>query len=281
MASRSCSLFLAAICAVGCATVGEPRSFQATVAGSGRAVVLIPDLQASGAVWETTVAHLGGRAQTHVLDVAGFAGQPPVEGPLLRKLHDELARYIRDRGLQRPVLVGHMFGATVAYWLAMTDPELVGGVVAIDAPPSRPTGDPEDAAESEQIRRSLLSATPAAFAAMVRRRVATMVADPARARELGDAAARSSQKAVAEAFYEMATLDLSAEIPKIRAPVLVLLSTENVPKESWSAYEQRFRDQLSPVRAHEIVVLKGTRHYVMFDDPVEFFRRLDGFLATH
>lgn len=260
-------------------TPETPQSFQVSVSGSGKAIVLLPDMQAPGTIWDTTVAHLGGRAQTHVLSVAGFAGQPPIEGPLVRRLHDDLAVYIRDRDLRRPILVGHMFGAAVAYWLAMTHPELVGGVIAIDAPPSRATGDADDAAETETIRRSLLSAPPAVFAERTRRRVATMVTDPARGRELGDAAARSSQKAAAEAFYEMATLDLRAEIPKISAPVLLLLSTENIPKEDWSDYEKMFRDQLAPVRNHEIVVMKGTRHYVMFDAPEAFFQRLDTFVA--
>src|SRR5262249_22966994 len=141
------SLLLLTVCfVVACSRTPAPaspstrpetsRSFQASVSGAGRAVVLIPDLQTAGNIWDTTVAQLAGRAQTHVLNVAGFAGQPPVDGPLLRRLHDDLAVYIRERGLHRPVLVGIMFGAAVAYWLAMTDPDLVGGVIAIDAPPS-------------------------------------------------------------------------------------------------------------------------------------------------
>ena len=259
---------------------GKPRSFQVSVSGSGRPVVLIPDLQTAGSVWDTTVAHLGGGVQTHVVSIAGFAGQPPIDGPLIRRLHDDLAVYIRERALHRPVFVGLMFGATVAYWLAMTDPDLVGGVIAIDEPPSRPTGERGDAAETEKIYRSLLSATPAAFAAMSRRRSATMVADQAQGRALGDAAARSTQKAAAEAFYEMMMLDLRGGIPKIRAPVLVLLSTVHIPKSAWPDYDRMFRDQLAPIPHHEIVVIEGARHYVMFDAPGEFFRRVDTFLAT-
>jgi pimeloyl-ACP methyl ester carboxylesterase len=54
-------------------------------------------------------------------------------------LRDRLANYLRDHA-RGAILVGHMFGAQMAYWLAMTEPELVGGVVAIDAPPSRLDG---------------------------------------------------------------------------------------------------------------------------------------------
>lgn len=80
------------------------------------------------------MAHLAGRYQVHVLELAGFAGAPAVSGPLMPQLRDALARYLTEQKLQGAVLVGMLFGATVAYWVAATEPGLVGGVVAIDAP---------------------------------------------------------------------------------------------------------------------------------------------------
>ncbi len=57
-----------------------------------------------------------------------------------------------------------MFGASVAYDLAMTEPEMLGGVLAIDAPPSRDTGNAEDLAEAQEGRRAWAGATPERFA---------------------------------------------------------------------------------------------------------------------
>jgi N-formylmaleamate deformylase len=132
-----------------------PRSFRASVTGTGRPVIMISDLQAAGSVWDETVAHLGPRVQAHTLNIAGFAGNTPIDAPLLRTLHAELAQYIQMEQLHKPILIGHMFGASVAFWLAMTHPDLVGGVIAIDGPPSRVTGEADDAAESVEIRAPL------------------------------------------------------------------------------------------------------------------------------
>src|ERR1700721_1861807 len=105
----------------------EPPVFTARVSGAGRPVVFIPDLEAPGEIWNTTLAHLGGRFETHVIDVAGFAGNPASSGPLMPRLHDGLAIYLREHA-RGAILVGHMFGAQVAYWLAMSEPDMVSGV---------------------------------------------------------------------------------------------------------------------------------------------------------
>src|SRR5579863_5646289 len=155
----------------------EPPAFTTHVAGTGPAVILIPDLAAPGQVWDTTLAHLGGRFQTHVVEIAGFSENPPVDPPLLTKLRDQLGTYVREHQLHKPILVGHMFGAAVAYLLAMSEPDLVGGVVAIDAPPSRSDGSADDKAEAEEERKGLASAEPAKFQMMMTRRLASMMAN--------------------------------------------------------------------------------------------------------
>src|SRR5690349_19386423 len=60
-------------------------AFQVSVTGdpAGRPIILIPGLASSGEVWKDTVAHYCGAARCHVLTLAGFAGIPPVAGPLL------------------------------------------------------------------------------------------------------------------------------------------------------------------------------------------------------
>jgi pimeloyl-ACP methyl ester carboxylesterase len=166
----------------------------------------------------------------------------------------------------------------VAYWIAMTDPDLLGGIIALDAPPSRNSGDPDDLAEAKEGQQALLSATPSEFAKKMRRRALLETQDAVRGIEIGDAAALSSQKVAAEAFYDMMSLDLRSAIPKIEVPVLCLLSTAQVPKEHQAEYESFFREQLAPIPDHELVAITGAKHYLMFDAPSEFFRRVDGFL---
>jgi pimeloyl-ACP methyl ester carboxylesterase len=57
-----------------------PTAFSVAVTGQGKPAVLIPGFNSSGAVWDGTVAQRKGRFQCHVLTLAGFAGQPRVDG---------------------------------------------------------------------------------------------------------------------------------------------------------------------------------------------------------
>jgi N-formylmaleamate deformylase len=257
--------------------VTAPPVFLARVSGAGRPVVFIPDLEAPGEIWDTTLAHLGGRVEAHVIEVAGFAGNPVSYGPLMPRLRDGLATYLREHA-RGAILVGHMFGAQVAYWLAMTEPELVRGIIAIDAPPSRFDGtvDPE----ADEVRRAWGSASADEFARGIKHRIGSMMADQSLAETIAAKAVRSSQPVIAEAFYDMMTRDLRAQIPNIKAPVLVLLTTGNLPPEMLPTIEVFYREELGPIARHRLVVVPGSKHYVMFDAPKAFFVELDRFLAS-
>jgi N-formylmaleamate deformylase len=263
-----------------------PPPFAVKVSGAGRAVVFLPDLQAPGDVWDTTVAHLGGRVEAHVVSIAGFAGLPAAApGPVIPPLRDALARYLRERGKRSAIVVGHMFGATVAYALALSDPDLVAGIVAVDRGPTMGDGDPKEvAAEAEEGRRGLASASPETFAEMTKHRVAGSVASPETAARIAAEAAKSSQRTVADAFYEMMTLDLTPRLAEMKAPVLVIAtmgsSGAKVDGDERAAFEASWHRQIDRIPRHTFVVIPGSRHYVMFDDPKAFFEQLDRFLET-
>jgi pimeloyl-ACP methyl ester carboxylesterase len=241
-------------------------------------VVFIGDLATPGELWDTTLQHLDGQVEAHVVEIAGFAGNAATKGPLMPKLRDGLAGYLRDHHTKRPILVGHMFGAVIAYWLAMTEPDLVGGVVAVDAPPSIGQGSADP--EAEEFRRVIRAADEAKFQRMMTRRFRSMTNDSERANRLAEKAVRSSPQVIGDAFYDMMTRDLRPQITHIRAPVLVFRTTGNIPPEALGEVEQHYREQLDPIPKHELVLVKDSKHFVMFDAPNAFFSHLDRFLAS-
>jgi pimeloyl-ACP methyl ester carboxylesterase len=114
----------------------QPTAFHVQVAGHGRPMILIPGLSSSGDTWKGTVDHFKDRYTTHTITVAGFAGVPAIEGrPLLTAVRDQLAKYIEDNKLEKPVIVGHSLGGNVAMDLAATRPDLAGPVVIVDSLP--------------------------------------------------------------------------------------------------------------------------------------------------
>ncbi|GAB3750221.1 alpha/beta fold hydrolase [Spirosoma pomorum] len=95
----------------------QPYSFQVTVTGKGQPVLLLPGYSCSGTVWNETVAHLQDRYECHVLTLPGYAGVAPIKQPVLQTVRDEIIRYIRDKRLDKPVLIGHSLGAFMSLWI--------------------------------------------------------------------------------------------------------------------------------------------------------------------
>jgi hypothetical protein len=84
-------------------------AFRVAVSGNpqGQPIILIPGLASSGDVWNGTVVHYCGgvqvRFQCHVLTLAGFAGVPVIEGPLLPAAEQQLADYVAARHMAQSI----------------------------------------------------------------------------------------------------------------------------------------------------------------------------------
>lgn len=107
------------------------------VSGQGKPVILIPGLACSGEVWTDTIKHLNAEGTRHTRTLAGFGRPAPIRSTeLLLTVRQDLARYIRDQHLQKPVIIGYSLGGFIAIWLAAEEPELPGKVVDLDGLPA-------------------------------------------------------------------------------------------------------------------------------------------------
>src|SRR4051812_5514142 len=113
-----------------------PASFQVKITGSGKqAVIFIPGFGCSGDVWAATVNELSKQYTCYVINFAGFAGVPAQNDPHLATWVADIASFIQEKQLNRPVVVGHSIGGGLAMWLAADYPQLVSKIVVIDALP--------------------------------------------------------------------------------------------------------------------------------------------------
>ena len=272
------------LCALAAPAAAAPRAFSVEVSGHGAPVLLIPGLSCGGDVWRATVEHYRRGHELHVITLAGFAGTPalPPGTPLMATVRDQLADYIRAHKLVKPVVVGHSLGGFLALWLAAREPEIVGGVVVVDALPYLPAvGDArltvaEVEPRAEQLRAMLSAATPEAFARQNRAALATMITDPKQADAVAVTSRRSDPKTVAEAMYELMTTDLRPSLAKVRAPTLVLAAAGGGDAATVrAAYEAQY----AGLAGHTLAVATKARHFIMLDDPGFFFGQLDAFFA--
>jgi len=255
-----------------------PTAFSVKVSGEGRPVIFIPGLASPGAVWDGTLAHLGGKVQAHVLTLAGFAGQPPIQGPYLQQVHDQIVQYIDANHLDHPIVIGHSLGGVMSLWLAETDPA-IGGIVDVDGFPWLPAAmNPNATADSAAkmaatMHQEMAGASKEQFDGFMHQFLGSTVTDPATAKMLDDAADKSDQTSVANAFVELVRLDLRADLPKITAPVIIAAAGESeMPKDQ---LEAAWKTQVDPIPHHQLVLVDGAKHFVMLDKPDEFYKLVD------
>jgi len=244
-------------------------------------------LTCGGDVWNTTVEHFKDRYECHVLTLAGFAGRPAIAEPMLKTIRNEIAAYIREKKLTRPVIVGHSLGGFLSFWIGATEPELVGPLVSVDGGTFfSALMDPNATAQSakaaaEAMRKMMQGQTAEQFAANNKMFLAGMITDPKNVDLIAPTCAKSDPKAVALAMYELMTTDLRDEVAQIKTPILLIGSGAFVTSaEMKTNVQARYEAQVAKIPHHEVLIAEKARHFVMFDDPTFLFSSLDGFLAT-
>ncbi|QIL02934.1 alpha/beta hydrolase [Sphingomonas sinipercae] len=255
-----------------------------TVAGSGPDVVLIPGLATSRNVWAGTVAAVPGY-RYHLVQVAGFAGAPPLAnaqpGPLLESVAAEIERYIVEQGLVRPAVVGHSLGGLLALMTAAAVPS-VSKTMVVDMVPfgamlfKGPDVTAEQAvaigadARERYFGANRVAATERLYATMIR-------TDAARPAFVAQALA-SDADVSGRLFEEVAATDLRPRLKSIRGPVTVLyVSAPNIPvgdQQTDALYRAAYRD-LPGARLKRI---EGSFHFIMLDQPAAFAQELRAFL---
>jgi pimeloyl-ACP methyl ester carboxylesterase len=280
------TLFLALTLTCG---MSAQDAFRVQVTGTGPPMILIPGLSSSGETWDTTVAHYKDRFECHVLTVAGFAGVPRVAGPMLPKVREQIAEYIRTKKLNKPVIVGHSLGGFIAMDFAAKYPDLAGKVVIVDIYPFTlglsPGMTPEQAKTiAAQIRKSIADMTPEAYLAYVKAGNATgnMAGSDTDKQRLIEWSAASDRTAVADALSEMFSADLRDDVAKITIPTLVFGTWRGNEDHgaSHATVDANLHAQYAKLKNVEIHVTDNAHHFIMWDDPQWMFGHMDLFLRA-
>lgn len=248
----------------------KPPSFAVHISGKGRPVIFIPGLACPGEVWEDTAAHFADSIESHVITLAGFAGEKPIKPPLSAKVRRDIIRYIRSRKLDRPVIVGHSMGGFIAYWVAITAPDLIGGVVVVDAGPALGSNDVETARE---FRNIWAQGGDDEIAARIRARYSGMTTNPKHIAPYLDAILQSNRQTIGDAIYEMITTDLRPKLGAIKAPLLLIVADGGL--------QYRYKSMAEPVAKREVVVIPKAGHFVMLDNPDAFNEALETFIEAN
>lgn len=271
-------------------------AFAVKISGHGQPMILIPGLNSSGATWDSTVAHYQNHYTCYVLTLAGFAGQPPIQGPLLPAVREQLAAYIVAQHLHRPVIVGHSLGGSLALDLAEHHPNLVGPLVIVDSLPFYPGAwfGAKTLADAQpilkQMQTGMAHMTEAQYIASAKSGASTnaMTLSPERQKTLEQWGVTTDMHTFIRADMELMNMDLRPGLAKITSPTLLLGTwmgwvkqiSGYGPKLTRADFVASFKQQYATLPHLHFAMADHSEHFIMWDDPAWFFQQLDSFLAN-
>jgi pimeloyl-ACP methyl ester carboxylesterase len=260
---------------------------QGPAQGDAPDIILIPGLASTSEVWQATAARLDDRYRVHLVSIRGFGNIPAGAnggGALIGPAASEIRRYVAERHLDRPAVIGHSLGGLIALRVAADGRDRIGRVMVVDAAPFFPAlisagatvGDVEPLArigyqalmflgdEALRTQGSMLGgqlggASDSLFNSM--------------GWQGGDRAT------LAQGLYEVMTTDLRSRLPDITAPVTVVYgwSPDDASPRSHvdGLFRASYRNLRTPARFEPV---EGAEHMVMIDQPTRFMAAVSRFL---
>lgn len=276
----------------------EGKRFSVEVRGTGPDVILIPGLSTPRAAWDETVKAFAGCYRMHSVQLRGFGDAAGVnaEGPVLEPFILELADYIDDeisnKGRPAPAIVGHSMGGLSGLMIAARQPQLVGRLMVVDAVPFIGTIFGIDGVETIRPRADQMKAMIAAsYKADAPTPALKDCDNPAEASAMGNLSnhprglcliqnwtAQSDPRVIAQSLHDDMVTDMRPELATITAPVTLLYAQDDRAMTEAMA-KAAFEPQYAGTPIFKPVMVKGSFHFIMLDQPEKFRAELHAFLG--
>lgn len=209
----------------------------------------------------------------------GFAGTASEANPSFDNWTKQIADFIHNEKIEKPILIGHSMGGGLALNIASTQANLVKSIVVVDALPclaaiynpnfqSRKISDDEFAKAGAQ----LLGMGEEQFRRQAYISAVSLTTDSLRYDELVKWSLTSDRQTYAKMYYDYSNVDLRPAIKNISVPALVLL--EHPFKKIAPIVEQQFGNQPN----FRLEYAGKGLHFIMFDDWEWYIQQIMGFI---
>lgn len=266
----------------------QSRRIAVETRGAGPDLVLIPGLASTPAVWDRTIDRLGAGRRLHLVSVRGFGDLPAGDngkGAVMAGVAAEVRRYIVESRLAAPSIIGHSMGGQIGLRVAADAPDRIGRLMTVDASPFFPAliSPGATVGDVEPIARVAYQVVQFLGGDGLRERSRTLGI------ELGGAADAvfdsmgwhgGDRRVLAQALYEVLTVDLRHRLPDITAPVTVVYGWSADEASPRSRVGELFRGAYAALpRPAVFERIEGAEHMVMIDQPRRFLAAVGRFLA--
>ncbi|MBL6853306.1 MAG: alpha/beta fold hydrolase [Alphaproteobacteria bacterium] len=258
--------------------------FSDEIVGTGPDLVLIPGLASSRLTWRATAERLKAHYRLHLIQIAGFAGEPVrtnAAGDVLIPTAEAVDAYLVEQHLTPATVIGHSLGGTTTLYLAAHHGDHLKKVLLVDALPyfgvvmAGPAATPETLKPMADVIRASTQPAPG-----IDKMIASMVTSDADRTMVRGWGSLSDRSVVNRATADDLQLDLRSDLAKIGVPV-TLLYPDNIPNGAPAAAMDGFyRSAYAPVPHKTLTRIDNSRHFIMLDQPAAFDAALDAFLKS-
>lgn len=267
-------------------TVVTHDRFSDEIVGQGPDLVFIPGLASSRETWKAQAERLKGRYRLHLIQVAGFAGEPAsanASGPVLIPTAEAIDAYLVEQHLMPATVIGHSLGGTIVLYLAEHHPADLKKAMMVDTLPFYATLMAGPNATVESVK-PMADAIRASKSQMTDAQRTQMLASMATAQSDKDRIAAWSQatdkSAVSNALADDLTLDMRPGLAEIATPLTLVIPDYAPLGVPAGANLANYKRDYAAVKTMTFVPVKNSLHFVMFDQPAQMNAALDVFLAN-
>jgi pimeloyl-ACP methyl ester carboxylesterase len=254
--------------------------FEVLKTGKGKqAIIFIPGFASSGEVWNETSTAFEKDFTCYTLTMAGFAGVKPQPNPSFENWKTEIANYIKDNKIEKPILVGHSMGGGLALAIAADYPDLIAKIVVVDALPclaalSDPSFKSKENNDCSPMVTQMTAMTETQFYDMQKQTMPRLLQEASKLETVVSWSVKSDRKTFAEMYCDFFNVDLRDKISTIKCPSLILLESYFINLKP--AIEGQYKNLKT---ANFQYAAKGL-HFIMYDDTEWYMAQLNSFIKS-
>lgn len=258
----------------------QEKSFQVEIIGKGDPVLLFPGFSCTGDVWNETVKELSKNYECHVFTFAGFGTVAPIELPWLETIKKDIEKYVVRKKLQKPTIIGHSMGGSLALWLAATNEETYKKLIIVDGLPSIgalmiPNFSSDKVSYDNPFSKQQLAMDDKAFQQMATQMAVGMTFNKEKQPIIANWMQQSDRKTYVYGYVDLMKLDLRESIQNIKIPVTVLAAVSIYPKKQ---VEELYTKQYQKLTKKDIIYIDDSAHFIMFDKQDWFINKVQKLL---
>jgi pimeloyl-ACP methyl ester carboxylesterase len=247
--------------------------------------VFIPGLASSRDTWKATAERLKAHYRLHLIQVAGFAGEPARangQGPVVVPTAEAIDAYLVEQHLAPAIVIGHSLGGTITLYLAEHHPADLKKALIVDSLPFYSTlmfGPNATVAQVQPVADAIRSGKSKMTDAQRAQMMASMATAPADKAMIEGWSKASDPSTVPNALADDMTLDLRPGLAAITTPITLVYpdyAPLGAPKGTSDAM---YHATYAAMKTMTYAPVSNSLHFVMLDQPAQFNAALDAFLA--